>query len=138
MAIPVSNKATIELLPLLRDCERKKTKLVDNNAPKHAARGNVHLPTLNPKVAPKAKYKAAPKAAPQDVPISPGSTIGFLKSACNKVPPTAKLAPTKMQRMARGKRISIKIRSVRFIESDAVKNFFSEEIISSIEIETAP
>src|SRR5690606_29179169 len=133
-----SNKATMELFPLLRDCERKKTKLVDTKAPKQAAKGSVHLPTLNPKVAPKAKYKAAPKAAPHEVPIRPGSTIGFLKSTCNKVPPTAKLAPTKMQRMARGKRISIKIRSVRSMESGSEKYFLKEDIISSNEIETAP
>lgn len=123
MAMPVSNNATMELLPVFRDWDKKKTIPVEINAPMQAANGKVHLPTLKPKLAPRAKYKAAPKAAPQEVPISPGSTIGFLKSACSKVPPTAKLAPTKMQSIARGKRISKKIRSVRFILSELEKYF---------------
>ncbi len=123
MAMPVSNNATMELLPVLRDWDRKNTSPVETIAPKQAANGKVHLPTLKPKLAPRAKYKAAPKAAPQEVPMRPGSTIGFRKRACNKVPPTARLAPTNIQRMARGKRISRKIRSVRFILSELEKYF---------------
>ena len=45
----------MELLPVLRDWERKNTIPVEINAPMQAANGNVHLPTLKLKVAPKAK-----------------------------------------------------------------------------------
>ncbi len=38
---------------------------------------------------------AAPNAAPEEIPSEKGSTIGFLKIACNTAPETAKAAPTK-------------------------------------------
>lgn len=38
---------------------------------------------------------AAPNAAPEEIPSEKGSTIGFLKIACNTAPETASAAPTK-------------------------------------------
>src|SRR5690606_2689360 len=55
---------------------------------------------------------AAPNAAPDDMPKEKGSTIGFLKIACNTPPDTASAAPTiKVNRM-RGKRTCHKIVSI--------------------------
>ena len=56
------------------------------------------------------RYSAAPSAAPLDVPTSPGSTIGLRKSACIRVPPTPRLAPTNRHSSARGSRSSVKMR----------------------------
>jgi len=73
-----------------------------------------------------------------DVPTSPGSTIGLRNNACIKTPPIAKLAPTKRQASALGRRISRKIRSVRLSIPGALEPVRSAEIMSPKEITTAP
>ena len=103
-----------------------------------AINGNEILLVAKAKVFPKTIKKEAPKAAPLEVPIKPGSTIGFLNNAWTKIPPTANVAPTKILNTDLGNLISMKIRSFKVVNSFPLKKLENEEKISSSEIFTAP
>ena len=67
------------LFPFILDNE--KTKNVPIIPPIQAIKGNEILLVAKAKVFPNTIKKEAPKAAPLEVPIKPGSTIGFLNKA---------------------------------------------------------
>ena len=50
----------------------------------------------NPNVYPPKIMRATDKVEPEDTPNIYGSTIGFLKNICNKIPDTARHAPPTM------------------------------------------
>ena len=136
MATPIKSNTTIDLDEL--DFDNKNTKKVPKIPPKQANKGKENSLIVMAKVFPSTMKNAAPKAAPLDVPIIPGSTIGFLNKDCTKIPPTAKVAPTKTLNKVLGKRISIKILSFNAIDGWFVNSFVSAFIISLNVILTAP
>src|SRR5712692_8717794 len=137
-AMPISKRPVVDSLLAVVVAETRNTKAVAAAPPRQAAIGSVHSPAWNFSAAPSTKYNDAPNAAPLDVPTRPGSTIGLRNRACINTPPIARLAPTRMQASARGRRISRKIRSVSWRESGALHAFLSAETISPKPMSTAP
>lgn len=137
-ATPISNNKEMELFfpPLVFD--KANTEKVPIMPPREAITGNEMLLVAKEKVLANTIKRAAPKEAPLDVPIIPGSTMGFLNKACAKIPPTAKVDPTKTLMIVLGKRISMKILSFSEAVSVPLQRFAKALLISLIEMLTAP
>lgn len=99
IATPVSSSVAIEnLLPVVAMANTMVSAITD---PMNAPMGNMNRDVDSPS----AITMTAPSAPPADVPMMPGSAMGFRNMACMIVPAVASAAPTVRDNRMRGSRM---------------------------------